>query len=214
MQDSSVERRADVVVRSEHGFVSLEHARCGVIELLDLNEEVKLLVRCGKVGIGGMEVLVAEQPESMTMKEQVECDAFEGTLGLVLSVGKVAGNKIALLQFDPISRQQTVQERISSKSELGFQENRVFVGEVVKWDAIGVAQGSKKVKKNTLKGRIQMPGGEEGEEGAVERFPHAESILMGATEKVGAVFSSVATVGGASCGGTESKLELLSLEWE
>ena len=55
------------------------------------------------------------------MKEQVECDGFEGTLGLVLSVGKVAGNKIALLQFDPISRQQTVQKRISSKSERGFQ---------------------------------------------------------------------------------------------
>ena len=75
------------------------------------------------------------------MKEQVERDAFEGTLGLILSVWKIAGNKIALLQFDPISRQQTVQERISSKSELGFQENRVFIGEVIKWDAIGVAQG-------------------------------------------------------------------------
>ena len=88
-----------------------------------------------------MEVLVAEQPEGMTVKEQVQCDALEGTLGLVLGVGKVAGNKIAMLQFDPISRQQTVQERISSKSELGFQENRVFIGEVIKWDAIGVAQG-------------------------------------------------------------------------
>ena len=105
------------------------------------------------------------------MKEQVQCDSLEGTLGLVLGVGKVAGNKIALLQFDPVSRQQTIQDRISAKSELGLQENRVFVCEVVKWDAFSVVQGSKNVEENVLKGWGRDARRRRGEEESCRGIP-------------------------------------------
>ena len=59
-----------------------------------------------------------------------------------------------------------------------------------------------------------MPRREKWKQRTVEGFPHAQAVGMRAAKKMGAIFSGVTAVRGAGGRGTETKLELLGLEWE
>ena len=58
---------------------------------------MELLVRGCKVRIRSVKMLVAEEPHRVAVEHQVSSDALEGTLGFVLGVREVTGNKVALL---------------------------------------------------------------------------------------------------------------------
>jgi hypothetical protein len=92
-----------------------------VVQLLDLCQQMKVLVRRRRARRFPVQVGVAEEPQGMAEIMAVANEGLHPAVDLILVARKIAGDEIAVLEGVPPSRKEPKEERVGPEGMLLFQ---------------------------------------------------------------------------------------------
>jgi hypothetical protein len=94
------------------------HQGSRVVELPDLGKQVKPFVQNLAQRVGAMQVLVAEHPAGVYLREDCRQKRLDCVHGLMTIAREVSGSEVTVLQTRPFCDSDTKEERVRSDGAL------------------------------------------------------------------------------------------------